>query len=626
MERNVNKVALVNLVVLLVVGAASAILARYTNSFAGHAGIVFLGLGFLVMAIGYFQMRLEETERIEKLEFEEINKTAANASLFSAADSEVFPARRSREQFERFFLPAFTVVLFLLQAGGAYWLWTWLGRSMAQPLQQPTVAMSLFGLFALTLFLLGKYSIGLARQDSARLLRPGASYLLLGAYISFLITASIAGVMLGFPQLDLFAAYALAGLLALLATETLINLIFELYRPRVKGRVGRVLYDSRFVGLMAEPESLFSTAAQALDYQFGFKVSETWFYRFLQKAMVWLILLQVSVMVLSTCVVFISPGEQGLIERFGSPIRDGKVLEAGVHTKLPWPIDRVYRYRTSEMQSFIVGSAPDDHQMHRAVLWSGKHAQDEINWMVAAPDGAPTAAVREATRGDRGVPVDLLNVSVPVLFTIGDLHAWAYNHTDAAALLEKTAHREITRYLASIDLMALISTRRSEAAEDLRERIQAQADALKLGANITFVGLQDMHPPGKVAAEFQKVISAGQDSASEVYKAKGYAAKTVSLAGAEAEELISNMRAYSNRTAVAAQAQAMQFTNQMTAFRASPRVFSERSYLQALQQGMTNSDKFIWGTRDESTIIEMNLEQRVRRDLLDNLNIPQSRR
>ena len=94
MERNIKKVALVNLVVLLGIGIASFALARYTNTLAGQAGIIFLALGFLVIAIGYFQMRLEEAERLERLEFEELNKTAASASLFNTAEPEAFPARR----------------------------------------------------------------------------------------------------------------------------------------------------------------------------------------------------------------------------------------------------------------------------------------------------------------------------------------------------------------------------------------------------------------------------------------------------------------------------------------------------------------------------------------------------
>ena len=55
----------------------------------------------------------------------------------------------------------------------------------------------------------------------------------------------------------------------------------------MKGRITRALYDSRLVGVLAQPEGLVATAAQTLDYQFGFKVSETWFYQFLQRSIAW---------------------------------------------------------------------------------------------------------------------------------------------------------------------------------------------------------------------------------------------------------------------------------------------------------------------------------------------------
>ena len=70
--------------------------------------------------------------------------------------------------------------------------------------------------------------------------------------------------------------------------------MFEIYRPRMKGQVAHLLYDSRLVGLLGQPGGIFSTVAQAIDYQFGFKVSDTWFYRFLEKAMVWIVLLQLG--------------------------------------------------------------------------------------------------------------------------------------------------------------------------------------------------------------------------------------------------------------------------------------------------------------------------------------------
>ncbi len=39
------------------------------------------------------------------------------------------PARRSREQFEKIFIPGFTVALLLAEAAGVYFLWRWLSKA-----------------------------------------------------------------------------------------------------------------------------------------------------------------------------------------------------------------------------------------------------------------------------------------------------------------------------------------------------------------------------------------------------------------------------------------------------------------------------------------------------------------
>src|SRR5205823_5673901 len=143
------------------------------------------------------------------------------------------------------------------------------------------------------------------RLENQRLLRPGANYLLLGAYLCALVALSIIAMLADFARVDFYLAEALCGLLAVLAIENLLGLVLEVYRPRIKGKIGILLYDSRLVGLLSHPESLLTTAAQVLDYQFGFKVSETWFYRFLQKAFFWLVLAQGVILLASTCVVVV---------------------------------------------------------------------------------------------------------------------------------------------------------------------------------------------------------------------------------------------------------------------------------------------------------------------------------
>src|ERR1017187_922347 len=154
MERSIQKHGLINLLALLGGGVGSLAVGRYANSLAGQVEILFLGIGALVAAVSWFQMRLEDRERLEKLELDELAKTHGGSALFEAKDAEVFPAQRSREQFERFFVPAFTVLVFLLQAGGAWLLWHWLSLSTtASEVKQPITGLALFGVFALVLFL-----------------------------------------------------------------------------------------------------------------------------------------------------------------------------------------------------------------------------------------------------------------------------------------------------------------------------------------------------------------------------------------------------------------------------------------------------------------------------------------
>ena len=130
-------------------------------------------------------------------------------SLFTTADGDTFPAKRSREQFEKYIVPFFTCILFLLQAAAAYWPWTLISKMDPLKTDRATLAIAFVGLFFIVLFLIGKYSSGLARLQGQRLLRAGSSYELLAAYAAALIAISIGAVLAGFPKIDLLVGQVL---------------------------------------------------------------------------------------------------------------------------------------------------------------------------------------------------------------------------------------------------------------------------------------------------------------------------------------------------------------------------------------------------------------------------------
>ncbi|HWQ92661.1 MAG TPA: protease modulator HflK, partial [Clostridia bacterium] len=617
MERNIQKNGIINLLALLGAGAATFAVARYSHSLAGQVGVVYLALGALVAAVSWFQMRLEESERLEKLEFEELAKSRNASALFEAKEADVFPAQRSREQFERFFLPVFTVLLGLLQAGGAYFFWRWLSKPATQtPLREPMTAMFLFLIVALVLFILGRFSAAYARLENNRLLRPSAGYLLLNAILTGVIGIGIVGVQIGFPKADYFLAYGLCVVLAVVAMETLIALVLEVYRPRIKGKIGRPLYESRLVGLLGQPEGLITTAAQAIDYQFGFKVSETWFYRFFERAMLWLIPLQLGLLLLSTCFVVIEPGEQGLLEHFGKPVAGRTVLGPGAHIKWPWPIDNVYRHRTEQIQSFTVGSAPDERRREeRVVLWTVAHSKEE-NFLVANRV-RETAGMTNAATGKRTPPVSLLTVSIPVQYQVTNLVSWVYGNEDAPALMQDLATREVVRFLAGVDMNEVMSHGRLEAAAELEQRIQLALDDRQLGARIISVGLQDLHPPVKVAPDYEKVIGALQTKKAKVLAARAEEIRTNALAQAQAVTVVN--RASAERTAreIGALAQAALFTNQIPAFAAAPSVYAQRAYLEAFARATAHARKYVVLTTNTQDVVTFDLQTKIREDLLN---------
>ncbi len=615
-DRNIQSLGLGNLFLLLFIGGATQMLALYASSATGQVGVVFLAMGVLVAAVSAFQMRLKAREKIEQLEYDELKKSASASALFSQ-EADTFPARRSREQFDKWFVPGFTIILCVLQGLGAFLLWKWLDRDQGLNTGRGTIALALASLFSLIFFMRGKYVAGIARLENHRLLRPAASYLLLGSLMTLLMALAEAVGYFSYPHIDVIVARVLCVVLGFVALETLITLILEIYRPRLKGQAARLLYESRLIGLLGQPGGLITTAAQALDYQFGFKVSETWFYRFAEKALAWLVLLQLGVLLLSTCVVVIEAPEQGLLERWGRPVAGREILEPGLHLKWPWPVDKVHRYRSREVHTFYLGFVPDpDADREKVLVWTKSHFKEEYNMLVASREQGyldPSSAAG----GEQVVPVNLISVNIPVQYRIKDLHAYVYKHSEANNLLELLANRALSHYLVNVDIDDVMGAGRLAAAKKLREEIQKTADENELGVEVIFVGLQGIHPPVKVAPDYEAVIGAFQEKQSNILSAQAYWAEKIPQAHAEASNTVLTAWSDSYSKVTIAQAEAAQYTNQLAAYDASPSVYKERSYLETLVRAVGPARKYVLGVTNTHDIIWLNLEDKIRSDLLD---------
>jgi regulator of protease activity HflC (stomatin/prohibitin superfamily) len=126
------------------------------------------------------------------------------------------------------------------------------------------------------------------------------------------------------------------------------------------------------------------------------------------------------------------------------------------------------------------------------------------------------------------------------------LYSFKYNYNEPEKLLESICYRELTKFAASarieVDAVeadlseSLLGAGREEAKKILTDRIQAAADEQGLGVEITFLGLQGIHPPPEVAPDYQKVVGAFQQKQAAILKAEAERNRTLSSLAGSVEE------------------------------------------------------------------------------------------
>ncbi|MEE2715213.1 MAG: hypothetical protein VYD34_04330 [Verrucomicrobiota bacterium] len=523
----------------------------------------FLLMGFAVALFSFFHLHLLHRETLEQLEHDELVGGKSDISMFEA---DAFPARRTREQFDKYVVPAFTIVLLLFQGFIAYPFFSGsLGEQMEAnvALDQPTVVLALSAVFGLFLFLRGRYATLLSRKGDRVILQPGSDFLLLGSYLFFFQAVAAAGSMIEYKQLHLYVAYGFFILMTVLTFETLLRLILDIYRPRVEGREVRQLYHSRLVGLISKPEGFFNTAAQTLDYQFGFKVSETWGYRFLRDRLGMVVMLQMFVLWLSSSIVIIQPNEKGILHR------GNEVLGPGINLKWPWPFDTIERFKPGEIRTLVLGPERDPERsleaeagreiadanqdgviskderarfLKRPFLWMDPDVKDYdlqgnrermISYYYPTTPEQDSATQSQDT--DAEVQARMLFGHIKIQFRIGEgnVKQWATQSANPEQVLEQIAEREISSYLLVNRVDGLLTTKRGTAEDDVLKNIQDEVRALNLGLEVLGVNLAALQPPAEPpvkqvisAQDKDKTKETGAESAADAFE--GYSKEFLS--------------------------------------------------------------------------------------------------
>ncbi len=693
--RRAAHAALIGLAIQLLL----AILAGLTGLYADSIGINTLAWYFLgglpiwiILWVIYNQHRLE---RVEALETEQLaTQDAQAAALFEEAGQQLQIAQKRLNNLYKYGLSIVSLLVsFYLLAvgfgmlraavvayrsaneleGGGFF------ADMAKMLSSgdgfPSGSAGGVAMVAVVIgflaFIVSRYVSGMTKVDEWKLLRGGAGYLMGNVVVTLLLITAAAGAALDLYNIIPALSVAAPAMMILLGAETLLSFIFGFYQPKRPGQVTRAAFDSRILGWLTHPESLAKSIREAIDYQFGFEVSDSWFYRQLAKAIPPLILVGLLVLFGLTSAVLVAPHQRAVITRLGT-LTDNSVVEPGLHWKLLWPLGKVYKYDAYRVHELNVGSSAENFQRDVAVLWTTQHSGEGEQYMVTAPSkhaGEEDTAI-EAAAGELAGGLGV------VKYRIADDGLLDYSvlaMDDAkypAELLKALAERRFNTYFATHDIDSLLTTARVEAGELLREQIQADADAMSVGVEVVYIGLEAIHPPreGDVAKKFHEQIDARQEKTTKIQEARRKAVaqlaqiagsqekalkideaiqgvvtlqqslesmrlsgdydqamaneladqiaqkkvgieKLLDAAGGDATKLIYEARAYRSEYALNEGARAMRTESRFLAYQQGPRYYMAREYLNTLAEGLKDRRKFIIvGEQDVPPIIRFNAE------------------
>ena len=535
----------------------------------------FLAGGVLVWLMAALLFYCRQLEEQEATELEELAARGEQGGIFDRGrDLSLRPARARRVFVERWVVPVFTLLLAAYHATiGVLVLMalrSLLGQETIPPMAEDTAAGLLFGIVTgFAAFLFSRYSTGMAGRIEWRPLRAPAAQLLVAALMIAGVVAGFVANWWGYRIVDVVVAFAVVVLQFVLAAELVVSFILDLYRPRVPGEERRLSFDSRIFNLLAEPAKVGRSIAETLNYQFGFEVSKTWFYRLLSKSLLPLVVFGAAALVLLTSVVIVYEGRKCVVLRWGrrewGRPSTRRLLGPGVHLKWPWPIDTARHFDVGKVHELRVGvgeqRTPTVIKGRELELWTDPHGRyRELDFLLAIPPEraggrvgqAATQAADLAQEKEAPPPVNIIKLVVSVFYRIDDPYKFGYDFVDGAKLLESAAYREMVRYCASATLHAKVGdgdTDRPEAimtsgwgkasaALEKRIRQEVGPGGLDLGVKIHSVKLIAVHPPPEAAEAFEAVLAAERAQDQARYQAEGQVNRILSAVAGDPDSAL----------------------------------------------------------------------------------------
>ena len=273
------------------------------------------------------------------------------------------------------------------------------------------------------------------------------------------------------------------------------------------------------------------------------------------QSIAWVAIAVALVLAALTAFFQVAPEEEALVLRFGRHI---DTAQPGLHLKLPFGIDRVYKVPTR-----IVDVQPFGYRETRPGAVSRQGHTDESSMLT----------------GD----LNIVLAGWDVQFSRVDPKAYIFNVQEPDSTLRDISQSVMREVMGDRASILVLTVGRAEVQRRVRELIQKQADQFGMGIQINEVNLLFVDPPPDVINAFNDLNKAEQDAVRFFEEAAREYQERVPRARGEAQRLILEAEGFRQQRVNVARGEAHRFTEMLEQYRISPDVTRQRLYLETME-------------------------------------------
>src|SRR5215208_3394311 len=269
-------------------------------------------------------------------------------------------------------------------------------------------------------------------------------------------------------------------------------------------------------------------------------------------------------------------GTRGVVLTFG---RYSNETQSGLRWRMPWPIQSHEIVNLQQVRTLEVGYR---NNVRTKVLKESLMLTDDEN---------------------------IIDLQFAVQYVVKDARDFIFNvrrPDESAMQIAETAVREI---IGKNRMDAILYETQVDVANRSRDLMQQMHDIYGTGIQVSTVTVQNAQPPEQVQASFDDAVRAGQDRERQKNEGQAYANDVIPKARGMAARLIEEAEGYKQRVIEQSEGDASRFRQVVAEYSKAPQVTSDRLYIEAMQQIMTNSSKVLVEQKGSGNLLYLPLDK-----------------